>query len=133
MKNKKAGFILLIAFVVLNSCLVTLAPKYHYFVSTDSIEKGVPKVIIFSTPRFKNYVVTNVDVNTEVFINSPAFPNPDEFYLMKNQGFSGKDAKQYELARRDNKFYRSSEYKNITLKMISGENEKTITYKIIEK
>ena len=133
MSNKKAVFILFIAFETLKSCLVPLAPKYHYFVSADTIEKNNPTVQIFSTPIHKNYVVTNVDMTTQVFIKSPAFDNPDEFYSMKNQDFFEKEAKQYEFARRDGKFYRTTDYKNITLKIVDRKTERIIDYKIVEK
>ncbi len=133
MRNKKAIFILFIAFETLQSCLVPLAPKYHYFISTDNIEKANPTVTIFSTPAHKNYIVTNVDTTTDVFIKSPAFGNPNEFYLMKNQGFFEKKAKQYELVRRDGKFYRTTDYKKITLKIVDRKIEKIIDYKIVEK
>ena len=133
MSNKKAVFILFIAFETLKSCLVPLAPKYHYFVSTDNIQKTNPKVTIFSTPRHKNYVVTNVDMIKQVFIKSPAFENPNEFYLMKNQDFFEKEAKQYEFVRRDGKFYRTADYKNITLKIVDRRIEKIIDYKIVDK
>ena len=129
MRNKKTVFILFIAFETLKSCLVPLAPKYHYFVSSDNIEKNNPKVTIFSTPKHKDYVVTNVDMTKQVFIKSPAFENPNEFYLMKNQDFFEKETKQYEFVRRDGKFYRTEDYKNITLKIV----DRIIDYKIVEK
>lgn len=69
MINKKALFILLIVLQTLNSCLVPLAPKYHYFISTNNIEEINPKVTIFSTPRYKYYVVTNVDMTSPWFVS----------------------------------------------------------------
>lgn len=133
MRNKKAVFILFITFGTLKSCLVPLAPKYHYFVSSNNIEKNNVNVKIFSTPKNKTYVVTNVDMTAEVFIKSSAFENPNEFYLMKNQDFFEKEAKQYEFVRRDAKFYRTADYKNITLKIVDRNTEKIIDYKIVEK
>lgn len=133
MRNKKVVFILIITFETLKSCLVPLSPKYHYFISTNNIEKISPKVVIFSTPIHKNYVVTNVDMATQVFIKSPAFENPYEFYLMKNQDFFEKEAKQFEFVRRDGKFYRTADYKNITLKIVDRKTEKIIDYRIVEK
>ena len=133
MRNKKAIFILFIIFGTLKSCLVPLALKYHYFVSSENIEKDNLKLRIFSTPRNKTYVVTNVDMTTQVFIKSPAFENPNEFYLMKNQDFFEKEAKQYEFVIRDGKFYRTADYKNITLKIVDKKIEKIIDYKIVDK
>ena len=48
---------------------------------------------------------------------------------MKNQDFFEKEAKQYEFVRRDGKFYRTEDYKNITLKI----DDRIINYKIVEK
>lgn len=67
-------------------------------------------------------------MSTEVFIQSPAFENPNEFYLMKNQPFFETEAKQFEMKKRDRSFYHTSEYKNVTLKIVSKEGEKTIVY-----
>ena len=73
MRNKKAAFILFITIGTLQSCLVPLAPKNHYFVSSDNIEKNNIKVRLFSTPKNKTYVVTNVEMTTQLFIKSSAF------------------------------------------------------------
>jgi hypothetical protein len=133
MRKIKTLILLVIISGTLQSCLVTTAPRYHYFISTDNIEKDSIKVRIFSTPINKTYVVTNVDMTTQVFIKSPAFENPEEFYLMKNQDFFQKEAKQYEFVKRDGKFYRTEYYKKITLKVIDRNTEKIINYKIVEK
>ena len=133
MRNKKAVFLLFITFGTLKSCLVPHSPTSHYFVSSENIEKNNLKLEIFSTPRNKIYVVTNVDMTTQVFLKSPAFEKPDEFYLMKNQNFFEKEAKQYEFLRIDGKFYRTTDYKRITLKIVDRKIEKIIDYKIVEK
>jgi hypothetical protein len=130
MRNIKRFFIVAIVFETLTSCLVPLAPKFHYFVSTDNFEKSIPKVSIFSTPSYKNYVVTDIDTNAQVFIRSPVFENPEEFYAMENQNTS---AKQYKFQRRDGKFYRTADYTHITLKIIDHNSEKTINYSISKK
>jgi len=130
MRNIKAVFILFIACGTLKSCLVTTAPRYHYFISSNNSEKDNLKLTIFSTPKYKHYVVTNTDLNTQIFIKSPIFENPNEFYLMQNQHFFEKKAKQYQMAKRDGKYYRTDDYKNITLKIINGGDEKIINYKM---
>ena len=130
MRNIKTIFILFIICGTLKSCLVTTAPRYHYFISTNNIEKDSIKVTILSTPKYKHYVVTNTDLNTQVLIKSPIFENPNEFYLMQNQDFFEKKAKQYQVAKRDGKYYRNDDYKNITLKIISEGDEKIINYKM---
>ena len=63
---------------------------------------------------------------------SPVFENPNEFYLMQNQDFFEKKAKQYQIAKGDGKYYRTNNYKNITLKIISEGGEKIITYKMAD-
>lgn len=126
----KAFFILFIIFGTLNSCLVTTAPRYHYFISANNIDKDSIKVTIFSTPKNKDYVVTNTDLNVQVFIKSAVFENPNEFYLMQNKDFFEKKAKQYQIAKRDGKYYRTNDYKSVTLKIISKGDEKIINYKI---
>ena len=130
MRKITAVCILFIISGTLNSCLVTTAPRYHYFISNNNIEKDSIKVTIFSTPKYKDYVVTNTDLNAQVLIKSPIFENPNEFYLMQNQDFFEKKAKQYQIAKRDGKYYRTDDYKNITLKIISKGDEKIINYKI---
>ncbi len=133
MKLIKLTFVLFLILENLTSCLVTTAPRNHYFIQTDNVEKNDPKVSIFSTPRLKNYVVTNVDMKAQVYIRSSIFENPNKFYLMKNQQFFDNEAKQFEFAKKDHKFYRTTNYKDITLKIINGENEKVVNYKMIEK
>ncbi|HET7117236.1 MAG TPA: hypothetical protein VFI29_12135 [Hanamia sp.] len=130
MKKIKAGFILFAITATLNSCLVTTAPRYHYFISANNIEKDSIKVTIFSTPKYKDYVVTNTELNAQVLIKSPIFENPNEFYLMQNQDFFEKKAKQYQIAKRDGKYYQTDDYKSATLKIISKGDEKVINYKI---
>ena len=130
MRKTKSIFILFITSGTLISCLVTTAPRYHYFISTDNIEKDSINVTIFSTPKYKHYVVTNTDLNTQVLITSPIFENPNEFYMMQNRDFLNKKAKQYQIAKRDGKYYRTDDYKNVTLKIISEGNEKIINYKM---
>ena len=97
------------------------------------MEKSDPKVSIFSTPRLKSYVVTNINMKAQVLIKSSVFENPEEFYLMKTKPFFDNEAKQFEYAKKDHKFYRTNNYKIITLKIITGDNEKVINYKMIEK
>lgn len=133
MKKIKTIFILIILCGILKSCVVTTGPRYHYFISTNNIETDRLKVTIFSTPKYKHYVVTNIDLNTEVFIKSPIFANPNEFYLMQDQNFYEKEAKQYQIAKRDGNYYRTDHYKNITLKVISRETEKIIHYDMIDE
>lgn len=111
------------------SCLVPLAPKTHYFSLVDSTEKSSPKLQIFSTPKYKSYVVTKVDMDAQVFIQSPIFENPNEFYLMKNEAFFGSEAKQYQLEKRDRKFYRMDDYKNARIKIIDATGERIVNYK----
>ena len=130
MRKIKAISILFIISGTLKSCLVTTAPRYHYFISTNYIEKDSIKVTIFSTPKYKDYVVTNIDLNAQVFIKSPIFENPNEFYLMQNQDFFETKAKQYQIAKRDGKYYRTDDYKHITLKIISEGDEKIVNCKV---
>ena len=133
MKVIKTVLLLFIALEPLKSCLVLPCATNHYFTSIDSSEKDNPRVIIFSTPKYKSYVVQNVDMQTKVFIKSPIFESPDEFHLMENQEFFQNEAKQYSFNKRDGKFYKNDNYKIITLKIISGEKEKIITYKMVAK
>jgi len=130
MRKIEAVFILFIIFGILNSCLVTTAPRYHYFISTNNNEKDSIKVTIFSTPKYKHYVVTNTDWETQVFIKSSIFDNPNEFYLMQHEDFFEKKAKQYQIAKRDGKYYRTDDYKSVTLKIINEGAERIINYKI---
>lgn len=132
-KREKLIFSLFIMFAPLNSCVFPLAPRYHYFNTAENIEKGNPKLIIFSTPKHKTYVVKDIDMNAKVFIQSPAFDHPEEFYRMNNQDFFEQKAKQYEITRNDHRFYRTADYRDITLKIVTGEVERTINYKIVEK
>ena len=132
MKNRRTILILFIALGTLKSCLFPLAPVSHYFVPIENFENN-PKVTIFSTPKSKSYFVTHVDMNAQVFIKSTIFENPNEFYLMKNEDFFEKKAKQYEIIRRDSKFYRTEDYKKIVLKIIDKKIEKIIDYNIVEK
>lgn len=67
-------------------------------------------------------------MSKQVYIQSPIFENPNEFYLMKTQSFFETEAKQFELQKRDRRFYRNDDYKNVTLKIVSKEGEKTIVY-----
>jgi hypothetical protein len=132
MSQIKAFFILLILIASLKSCLVTTAPRYHYLISTNSLEKDSIKVTIFSTPKYKQYVVTNTDLNTQVLIKSPIFENSSEFYLMQNYDFFEINAKQYKFFKRDSKFYRTDDYKRVALKIICEEGEKVINYKVAD-
>jgi hypothetical protein len=132
-KENKAILALFIAMSLMNSCVFPLAPRYHYFDTADSIEENKPTVVIFSTPQHKQYVVTGIIMNAEVFIQSPAFEHPNEFYLMKNRDFFEEKAKQYEIIRNDHKFYRTADFHDITLKIVNGAVEQTIKYKIVEK
>lgn len=111
------------------SCLVPLAPKTHYFSSVDSTEKNNSKLQIFSTPKYKSYIVTKLDMDAQVFIQSPVFENPNEFYLMKNEAFFGSEAKQYQLEKRDRKFYRTDNYKNARIKIIDVTRARIINFK----
>src|SRR4051812_25827958 len=129
MSNFKRFLIVAIVFDTLKSCLVPLAPKHHYFVATDTLEKSNPEVSIFSTPSYKDYVVTGIDMNAQVFIKSPVFQNPDEFYEMENESSF---AKHYKFQRRDGKFYRTPDYTSVTLKVIGQKSERTIKYKIVD-
>ncbi|MES1215557.1 MAG: hypothetical protein ABUT20_08570 [Bacteroidota bacterium] len=129
----KTALLLFIALEPLKSCLVLPCATNHYFTSIDSIGKDNPGVIIFSTPKYKKYVVENIAMNTEVFIKSPIFENPDEFHLMENQEFFQNEAKQYTFNIRDRRFYNNDLYKIITLKIINGEKENIINYKIAAK
>jgi hypothetical protein len=133
MKNIKTILILFVTYVILQSCLVTACPRYHYFISTNNIEKDSVKVTIFSTPKYKSYVVTNTDLNAQVFIKSPIFENPDAFYLMQHQDFFGKEAKQFQITKKDGYYYRTYRYKNITLKVIERGSEKVINYEMIDR
>ena len=130
MRKIIAVVILFIISSPLKSCLVTTAPRYHYFISTNNIEKDSIKITILSTPKYKHYVVTNIDLNVQVLIKSPIFENSNEFYLMQNQDFFEKKAKQYKIAKRDRKYYRTDDYKDVTLKIISEVDEKIINYKM---
>lgn len=49
---------------------------------------------------------------------------------MQNETFFEKKAKQYQIAKIDGKYYRTEDYKKVTLKIISEGNEKIINYKI---
>ncbi len=133
MKVIKIFLLLFIALEPLKSCLVLPCASNHYFTSTDNSEKDNPKVIIFSTPKYKEYVVQNVDMNKKVFIKSPIFENPNEFHLMENRDFFQSEAKQYTFNKRDRRFYKDDNYKTITLKIINGEKEKIINYQIVAK
>lgn len=130
MRKIKAVFILFIFSGTIYSCLVTQAPRYHYFIATNNIENDSLKITLFSTPKYKHYVVTNTDLKAQVLIKSLIFENPDEYYLMRNQDFNEKKAKQYQIAKRDGKYYRTDDYKSVTLKIISEGEEKIINYKI---
>lgn len=133
MRKKTHLIALLVITGLFQSCLFPGAPKYHYFTSSGSTEKMSPKLQIFSTPGYKQYIITNVDVNTSVFIQSSVFENPDEFYLMKNEILFGQEAKQFEVKIKDRKFYRDGDYKNIRLKIIDGDGERTIVYNMNKK
>lgn len=127
--NKKIFFATL--FIILSlfqSCLVLPCSKSHYFTAVDKIENDNVKLQIFSTPKYKSYVVTNMEMSNQVYIQSLAFENPNEFYLMQNQSFFETEAKQFKLQKRDRKFYQTADYKNVTLKIVSKEGEKTIVY-----
>jgi hypothetical protein len=132
MSQLKAVFILLILSATLKSCLVTTAPRYHYFVAGNYLEKDSIKVTIFSTPKYKQYVVTTTDSITQVLVKSPVFENPNEFYLMQNHDFFEKKVKQYKFVKRDSKYYRNDDYKSVTLKIISDGNEKVINYTVTD-
>jgi hypothetical protein len=131
-KENKPIFTLFAALILMNSCVFPLAPRYHYFNAAENIEKGSPKLIIFSTPKHKTYVVKDIEMNAEVFIKSPAFEHPEEFSLMNNQDFFEQPAKQYEIARNDHRFYQNDDYQVITLKIVNGAAEQTINYKIVD-
>ncbi len=133
MKVIKTVLFLFIALGPLKSCLVLPCATNHYFTSVGSTEKENPRVIIFSTPKYKKYVVENIDMNAEVFIKSPIFENPEEFHLMENEDFFQNDAKQFTYNKRDGIFYKNNRYKILTLKIISGEKEKIITYEKVAK
>ena len=130
MSTFKIFLILAIVFVSLQSCLVSPAPKYHYFVATDNLINRNPEVTIFSTPRYKDYVVTGIDMNEKVFIKSAVFQNPGEFYAMENDSTS---AKHYKYQRRDGKFYHAGDYTSLTLKITGQHSERIINYKIADK
>lgn len=67
-------------------------------------------------------------MSKQVYIQSREFENPNEFYLMKNQPFFETEAKQFEMKKRDRSFYHTGDYKNVTLKIVSKEGEKTTVY-----
>ncbi len=133
MIKKKPFTALFIILSVFQSCLMLPCSKSHYFTALDKIENDSVKLQIFSTPKYKSYVVTNMDKNVQVFIQSPVFGNPNEFYLMKNQPFFETEAKQFELQVKDRKFYRDDAYKNVRLKIIDGGGERTIVYNMNKK
>lgn len=114
----------------LSSCLMLPCARNHYFVPTNDTEKDSIKITVFSTPKHKYYVVTNIDLNAQVSIKSSIFENPNKFYLMENQDFFEEKAKQYIIAKRDRKYYRNDDYKKITLKIVSEAGETMISYQI---
>jgi len=132
---KKIEFCLIsfIFIAVFNSCLVSTTPHNHYFIPSENEQNLTPKLIIFSTPRHKNYIVTNVNKTAQVFIKSPIFENPETYYLMRDEKFYENEAKQYQLDKKDKKFYQSEIYKTVTLKILENGAEKLVNYTMLNK
>lgn len=120
-------------FISLKSCLVPLSPHHHYFIANESGFHKNPKLLIFSTPKYKNYIVTNVDIQAKIFIQSPIFENPESYYLMDDGKYYDNDAKQFKFTIGDKQFYSSNKYNSITLKIIKDGIEEIIVYKLDHK
>jgi len=128
-------FSVLVAVLALaQSCLVPGAPHKHYFVPVkrELPLASYPEIMIFSTPRSKSYVITNLDLKSKVTIQSPIFDSPERYYLAEDQLFFDEQAKQFVVQKRDGPFYKNGLYKTLTLKLELDGTTTIIDYQIAD-